>query len=333
MPIITAADITRIDQNVTPRTIVDFLSARSSLLSVLPMTPISNSSTIEISNWATASGVGTINPTTGAFAGNARNQATTAVSTFQTVNIGSTLEVTRYDMARASVPGFEPSAIRNVLEALGTNYATRCFRGAAVGTNIFSGISTLTPSTNANDVGSGTNGDALTFDALDRALDLISPYRRGSRFGQIVGFTNSGGYRGLRALLRTSSATSGVRIDARDVMDLPGGTEFPQDILMYNGVPIFKDDLVPVGSRGSRSDLASLIFAVLDDGSRTQGIGGFYTTPVPEEGMIDYGMGVHALPIAPNAADAIAGYNFGWFPGFYAVQPANSLAMITDISF
>ena len=307
---IATADISRTDFNTRPSTILDFLSARSYLLNVLPMTPLVGSSTLEIVNWATASGVGVVAPDTGNLSAAARTQATTSVTTYSTVNIASTLEMTRYDLARSSIQGFEQSAVRNVLEAMGTNYATRCFRGAAVGTNIFSGIVTLVPSGNTHSA-TGTDGGPVLFDDLDTVIDRLSPSRRGANFGQIVGFASSAAYRSLRALLRTSSSTSGVRIDALEALNLPGGTEFPQDILFYNGIPIFKDDLTPLTAKGSATGLASIIFAVLDDGSRTQGIGGFYTPPAPEEGLLDYGMGVHAVPIGGNHTDAIMGYNYG----------------------
>ena len=333
MAIFGNADINRISYTQRPTDILDFLSARSYLLNLLPMIPLEGANTIEIPLFATASGVDAV-PATGTLTDTSKTQATTSIVTYSTIDVGSTLEIKRYDLARTSQMMFQPSAVKNVLDALGTNYAQRCFRGGAAGAGVFSGMITLAPSSNTFTT-AGANGGGLTLALMDEALSALSPQRRGAGRSQVVGFASSDTYRAIKALLRTAGATgdgSALRASLESVLGMAGATEFNDDIVIYNGVPIFKDDNVPTSlGKGTGTNLHALVFAVIDDGSLTQGIGGFYTTPVAEMDLIDYGMGVHAVPIAGNATNTIRGYNFGWYPGFYCADPTASISIVRDI--
>lgn len=108
----------------------------------------------------------------------------------------------------------------------------------------------------------GANGDALSFEKMDEMLDLVI-----DRDGEVDYITmNARTQRSFRALLR---ALGGASIS--DVIELPSGSTVPA----YNGVPIFRNDFVPINQTTGSNTATTTIFAGnLDDGSRQQGLAG-----------------------------------------------------------
>ena len=111
-------------------------------------------------------------------------------------------------------------------------------------------------------VATGENGQALSFETLDELMDLVV-----DKDGQVDYLTmHARTLRSYNALLR---ALGGASIG--DVVTLPSGAEVPA----YRGVPIFRNDYIPVNqTKGTGTNTTSIFAGTLDDGSRTHGLAG-----------------------------------------------------------
>ena len=114
----------------------------------------------------------------------------------------------------------------------------------------------------AQEVATGTNGGALTFEFLDELLDLVTD--KDGEVDYIV--MHSRTLRSYNALLRgLGGATIG------DVIELPSGKMVPA----YRGVPIFRNDYIPIDQvKGSGSAQTTIFAGTFDDGSNSVGISG-----------------------------------------------------------
>ncbi len=110
--------------------------------------------------------------------------------------------------------------------------------------------------------GVDTNGGVLTFELLDELLDLIKD--KDSRPDFLM--MSARERRRVMQLLRAMGGASPA-----DVYTMPSG----EQIIAYNGIPIFVNDYIPTNlTRGTASN-ASVVFAgTWDDGSLTHGISG-----------------------------------------------------------
>lgn len=106
------------------------------------------------------------------------------------------------------------------------------------------------------------NGAVLTFELLDELLDLIKD--KDSRPDFLM--MSARERRRVLQLLRSLGGASPA-----DVYTMPNGEE----IVAYNGIPIFVNDYIPTNLTAGSASNASVIFAgTLDDGSMTHGISG-----------------------------------------------------------
>ena len=114
----------------------------------------------------------------------------------------------------------------------------------------------------AQEVATGTNGGALTFEFLDELLDLVTD--KDGEVDYIV--MHSRTLRSYNALLRgLGGATIG------DVITLPSGKMVPA----YRGVPIFRNDYIPINQvKGSGSAQTTIFAGTFDDGSNSVGVSG-----------------------------------------------------------
>ena len=114
----------------------------------------------------------------------------------------------------------------------------------------------------AQEVATGTNGGALTFEFLDELLDLVTD--KDGEVDYIV--MHSRTLRSYNALLRgLGGATIG------DVITLPSGKMVPA----YRGVPIFRNDCIPINQvKGSGSAQTTIFAGTFDDGSNSVGVSG-----------------------------------------------------------
>lgn len=202
-------------------------------------------------------GVGTT--FSGASAGKAAatfTQVTTALTT-----IMGDAEVNGLIQATRSGDGNDQTAVQIASKAksTGRKYQDMLINGSG-SSNQFSGLLTLCAS--GQKTTPSTNGDALSFVALDQLLDLVV-----DKDGQVDYITmHSRTIRSYKALLR---ALGGAAIN--EVVQLPSGAQVPA----YSGVPIFRNDWIPITqTQGSSSAATTVLAGTFDDGSRTHGIAG-----------------------------------------------------------
>jgi hypothetical protein len=124
----------------------------------------------------------------------------------------------------------------------------------------------------------GTNGKALDFDVLDELSDLVT-----DKDGVVDYYTmHARTLRSYRALLR---GLGGAAI--MEVVELPSGDEVPS----YAGVPIFRNDYIPINqTKGTGTNQTTIFAGTLDDGSRTTGIAGL--TAEEEAGVVVEDVGI-----------------------------------------
>lgn len=108
----------------------------------------------------------------------------------------------------------------------------------------------------------GANGDKLTLAILDELMDKVQD--KDSEVDYLM--MNSRDFREYLALLRTIGGAS-----INEVVTLPSGMSVPA----YRGVPIFRNDWIPINqTTGTSTNCSSIIAGTLDDGSRSVGIAG-----------------------------------------------------------
>lgn len=106
------------------------------------------------------------------------------------------------------------------------------------------------------------NGAALSFEDLDALLDLVT-----DKDGQVdFIMMHSRTRRKYLALLRSLGGTS-----PGDVYTMASGRSVPA----YRGIPIFRNDYIPITqTQGTSTNATTVIAGTFDDGSRTHGIAG-----------------------------------------------------------
>lgn len=124
---------------------------------------------------------------------------------------------------------------------------------------------------------SATNGQALTLAILDEIMDLVTV-----KDGEVDYLAmHARERRAYRALLR---ALGGAAI--MEVVELPGG----QEIMAYSGVPVFRNDYIPIDQvQGSASNASTVFAGTFDDGSRSNGVAGLTAEQAAGIMVVDVG--------------------------------------------
>ena len=139
----------------------------------------------------------------------------------------------------------------------------------------FSGLLTLLDS--GQTVDAGTNGAALSFADMDEMLDNVT-----DKAGQVDYITMNA--RPLRSYMGLLRALGGASIN--EVVTLPSGAEVPA----YRGVPIFRNDYLPINqTHGTESAATTILAGTVDDGSRQHGIAGLTAANMAGIQVVDVG--------------------------------------------
>lgn len=166
--------------------------------------------------------------------------------------------------------------ISSKAKSLGRLYQNYLINGVS-STTQFDGLLTLVDSTKVVDA--ATDGDVLSFEKLDQLFDQVT-----DKDGQVDYCIMSS--REIRAYMALLRALGGAAVG--EVVTLPSGTQVPS----YRGVPIFRNDWVPINqTQGASTDASSIIAGTLDDGSGMVGISGL--TAENAAGMMVEDVGVH----------------------------------------
>jgi hypothetical protein len=122
-----------------------------------------------------------------------------------------------------------------------------------------------------------TNGDLLTLERLDEAMDLVT-----AKDGQVDFLIMSGRERrAYRTLLR---GLGGAAI--METVELPGGGE----IMSYADTPVFRNDYIPIdGVIGGSTDVGYFFAGTWDDGSRSNGLAGLTAAQAAGINVTDVG--------------------------------------------
>lgn len=184
----------------------------------------------------------------------------TAVTSSLTRIIGDA-EVDQLIQATRSDVGNDQKAIQvsSKAKSVGLAYTDKLINGTG-SSNQINGLLDLV--TAGQTIDGATNGEPLTFEALDELLDQVTDKNGVVDFIQMHSRT----LRSYYALLR---ASGGATIE--EVVTLPSGARVPG----YRGTPIFRNNNIPITqTQGTESAATSIIAGNLDDGSRKIGIAG-----------------------------------------------------------
>jgi HK97 family phage major capsid protein len=159
------------------------------------------------------------------------------------------------------------------------------------GTNdSFTGLLALVPA--GQKIATATNGEALSFAILDALIDQVKDKDGQCDFLMMPSRTRRAYFALLRALGGASIGESTT---------LPSGRKLP----VYNGVPIFVNDYIPVNQvQAASGAVCTTIFAgTFDDGSGTHGISGLSATR-------DFGISVKNIGEKETADEEITRVKF-----------------------
>ena len=125
----------------------------------------------------------------------------------------------------------------------------------------------------------GANGDSLSFAKMDEITDLVV-----DKDGDVDYYAmHKRTIRSFKALLR---ALGGAGIN--EVLELPSGKTVP----VYNGVPIFRNDYLPIDQTQGSTTTATTFFAgTFDEGGRQHGVAGL--TAANAAGVVVEDVGTH----------------------------------------
>lgn len=203
----------------------------------------------------------------------AKNPATfTHVTSTLTTIIGDA-EVNGLIQATRSGDGNDQTAVQVASKAksAGRKYQDQLINGDGTG-NTFTGLLGLVAAGQTIGANNGAaNGAALSFEDLDALIDLVTDKDGQVDYIMMHGRTR----RKYLALLRALGGTS-----PGDIYTMPSGRQVPA----YRGIPIFRNDWIPINqTQGTAVNATSVFAGTFDDGSRTHGIAGL--TAATEAGV------------------------------------------------
>lgn len=194
----------------------------------------------------------------------AKNAATfTKVNADLTSIIGDAEVNGLIQATRSSETDQEETQIESKAKSVGRKFQSMLVNGTGA-SNEFDGLINLCAT--SQKVDTGANGGALTFEFMDELLDLVID--KDGEVDYVIMPART--IRSYKALLRGLGGTG-----AEDMYELPSGKR----IIAYSGVPIFRNDYIPVNqTKGTGSGQTTVFAGTLDDGSRSYGIAGLTAT-------------------------------------------------------
>ena len=209
----------------------------------------------------------------------AKNAATFTEVTASLTTIMGDAEVNGLIQATRSSDGNDQTEVQigSKAKSAGRKYQDMLVNGD--GTNeTFPGIISLC-ATGQTVAATAADGDALSFETMDEVTDLVV-----DKDGDVDYYImHKRTIRAFKALLR---ALGGAGIN--EVLELPSGKTVP----VYNGVPIFRNDYLPIDQTQGMTTTATTFFAgTLDEGGRQHGIAGL--TAANAAGVVVEDVGTH----------------------------------------
>lgn len=187
----------------------------------------------------------------------------TQVTSTLTTIVGDA-EVNGLIQATRSGDGNDQKAIQVASKAksCGRKFQDQMINGDGTGSNM-TGLISLVPAGQIVEAGNAAaNGAVLSFSDLDALIDLVV-----DKDGQVdYIMMHSRTRRAYLALLRALGGTS-----PGDIYTMASGRQVPA----YRGIPIFRNDWIPITqTKGSSTNCTTVFAGTFDDGSRSHGIAG-----------------------------------------------------------
>jgi hypothetical protein len=204
----------------------------------------------------------------------------TQVTTSLTTIIGDAEVNNLIQNTRSNFTDQKAAQVMSKAKNVGLTYRDQYINGTGASDTV-QGLISLTAAAAATQTVGATNvnGDLLTFDVMDELIDLVK-----DKNGIVDYFMmNSREIRAFMALLRSQGGAS-----IQETVTLPSGATVPG----YRGVPIFRNDNIPLDQvEGTSTDATQIFAGTLDDGSNQVGISGL--TAVGEAGIRVTEIGEH----------------------------------------
>jgi hypothetical protein len=288
MASVTLAESAKLAQNELVAGVIESIITVNQMFQVLPFDGINGNALAynreNAQGGVVVSGVGsdlTADLGTGAQgvgggAGYAKSAATfTQVTSSLTTIIGDA-EVNGLIQATRSGDGNDQTAVQIASKAkhAGRKYQDMLINGDGTG-NTFAGLLTLCAA--GQKVNTGTDGQNLTFRVLDDLIALVV-----DKDGVVDYFAMN--VRTINSYMELLRGLGGASVN--EVVTLPSGQEVPA----YRGVPIFRNDYIPVNqTKGASSNCTTIFAGTLDDGSRSYGIAGLTAAEMAGINVVDVG--------------------------------------------
>jgi hypothetical protein len=196
----------------------------------------------------------------------AKNPATfTHVTSTLTTIVGDAEVNGLIQATRSNINDQKAVQVASKAKSCGRQYQSQMINGDGTGDNMTGLLQLVDPSQvvlAGTAAGSTANGNVLSFADVDNAIDLVV-----DKDGEVdYIMMNARTIRSYNALLR---GLGGARID--EVVTLPSGKTVPA----YRGIPIFRNDWIPINqTQGTSTSCTTILVGTLDDGSRSHGIAG-----------------------------------------------------------
>lgn len=256
MASVTLAESAKLSQDQLIAGVIENVITVNNFFDILPFAGIEgNSLAYNRENVLGDVDVEGVDDTIGAKAAATFTQVTSSLTTIiGDAEINGLIQATRSDITDQRA-----TQIGSKAKSAGRKYQDMLINGSG-SSDQFDGLINLCAS--GQTVDTGTNGGALSFAILDELLDLVT-----DKDGEVDYIAmNARTIRSYMALLRGLGGAS-----ISDTVALPSGKMVPA----YRGVPILKNNWIPINqTKGTGSDQSTIFAGTLDDGSNTVGLSG-----------------------------------------------------------
>lgn len=275
MPSLTLVESAKIQQNPLISGVIESIVTVNQMYSVLPFDQIVGNALLYTRENAIA-GVAPIGIGGGSNtipAGAKTNATFTPVTTPLKALIGDALVDHFIETTMSNNNDQKGVQIASKAKGLGREYQRQLILGdSAVDPLEFDGLSKLMPVAQTLELAAA----ALTFEVLDEAISLVKAKDGAVDFMAAPDIA-------IRKYMSLLRAAGGATIN--EVKTMPDGTQ----IMLYRGIPIFRNDWIPVASPGGAVRTTDIYLGCLDDGSRKVGIAGL--TSNVQSGIFVTGVG------------------------------------------
>jgi hypothetical protein len=317
MASVTLVESAKLSQDEMVAGVIEEIITVNQMYSVLPFDDIEGNSLkyqrenvlggVGVTGVGTTIGGADLNPIPGETADPKQPATFTEVFSGLTTILGDAEVNGMIQATRSNINDQTATQIASKAKHCGRVYQHMLINGDGSG-NTFEGLSTLCASGQIRSA-VGANGDTLTLAILDELMDMVTV-----KDGAVDYFAmHARSRREYRALLRTLGGAA-----IMEVVEMPSG----EKVIAYSGVPIFRNDYIPInGSVGGATDATQIFCGTFDDGSRSNGIAGLTARNA---------MGINVVDVGEAETKDERIWRVKWYAGL-ALFSEKALAMASGI--